>query len=64
MNDSNGLKKYLKAVVIAMILQAGSVLLAAGSVIWWASNLSTRVQYVEKTQDGLSARVHDLETTP
>jgi hypothetical protein len=55
----NGLKKYLIGVAVALTMA-----LAAQSMglVWWAATITTRVEHVEKDLDGLTGRVHTMET--
>ena len=55
----NGLKKYLVGVAVAVTT---ALLGQSMALIWWAATITTRVEYVEKAVDGLSGRVHTIET--
>lgn len=57
---ANGLKRYLTGVAIAVTT---AILIQSASLIWWAATINTRIQYVEKNVDGLSARVHTIEVS-
>lgn len=56
----NGLKRYLIGVAISL-----TTALACQStvLVWWAATLTTRVEHVEKDVDGISGRVHAIETS-
>ena len=55
----NGLKKYLVGVAVAVTT---ALLGQSMALVWWAATITTRVEYVEKAVDGLSGRVHKIET--
>lgn len=56
----NGLKKYLVGVAVAVTT---ALLGQSMALVWWAATITTRVDYVEKDVDSLTARVHVIETT-
>ena len=56
----NGLKKYLVGVAVAVTT---ALLGQSMALVWWAATITTRVDYVEKDVDNLTARVHVIETT-
>ena len=57
-SESNGIKKYLT-------VHAGSLLLAiivqTVGLVWWASDINTRVRILERDVQKIDARVHGLE---
>ena len=55
----NGLKKYLVGVAVAVTT---ALLGQSMALVWWAATITTRVDYVEKDVDNLTARVHVIET--
>jgi len=55
----NGLKKYLVGVAVAVTT---ALLGQSMALVWWAATITTRVEYVEKSVDGLTGRVHEIET--
>ena len=55
----NGLKKYLVGVAVAVTT---ALLGQSVALVWWAATISTRVEHVEKNVDGLTYRVHAIET--
>ncbi len=57
----NGLRKYLVGVAVAVTTALVGQSMA---LVWWAGAITTRVQRVEKDVDGLSTRVHSIETGP
>jgi hypothetical protein len=56
----NGLKKYLIGVGISLTTALACQSMA---LLWWAGAISTRVERVEKDVDGLTTRVHTIETS-
>ena len=56
MKDSNGLKAYLVgvAVVITAVL-----LTQTCALIWWASSITTRVDYLERGLDRVERRIYE-----
>ncbi len=56
----NGLKKYLVGVAVAVTT---ALLGQSMALVWWAATISTRVEHVEKDLDGLTVRVHAMETS-
>jgi hypothetical protein len=57
--EANGLKRYLTGVAIAVTT---AILVQSASLIWWAATLTTRVDYLEKHVDAITAHLHQLET--
>jgi len=55
----NGLKKYLVGVAVTLTT---TLLVQSASLIWWASAITERVKFLEKSVDGLAVRVHSIET--
>ena len=56
----NGLKKYLIGVAISLTT---ALACQSTALVWWAASVTTRVDRVEKDVDGLTGRVHVIETT-
>ena len=54
----NGLKRYLIGVAISLTT---AILVQSMVLVWWAATITTRVDHMEKTMDGLSVRVHAME---
>lgn len=54
----NGLKRYLVGLGISLTM---ALLLQTGTLIWWASNLSTRMQFAERDIQRIDVRVGVLE---
>jgi hypothetical protein len=55
----NGLKKYLVGVAVAVTT---AIVVQSASLLWWASAINVRVEYLEKDMDSLSVRVNRIET--
>jgi hypothetical protein len=55
----NGLKKYLVGVAVAVTV---AILIQSASLLWWASAITVRVEFLEKGMDAVSARVERIET--
>ncbi len=56
----NGLKKYLVGVAISLTT---ALVCQSTALVWWAGSINTKVERVEKDLDGLTHRVHAIETT-
>ena len=50
---TNGIKRYLVAVGATLTV---TILLQSMTLIWWASNLSTRMQFVARSSSRTSPR--------
>jgi hypothetical protein len=57
--EANGLKRYLTGVAIAVTT---AILVQSASLIWWAATLTTRVDYLEKHVDAMSAHLQRLDS--
>jgi hypothetical protein len=55
----NGLKKYLVGVAVAVTT---ALLGQSVALVWWAATMTTRIEHMEKDVDGLTVRVHVIET--
>jgi len=55
----NGLKRYLVGVAVAVTM---AIIGQSMALVWWAATITTRVEHVEKAVDGLSVRLHTIET--
>lgn len=58
--DNNGIKKYLGRHAASLLV---ALLIQSGALVWWASALTTRVNYIERDVQKLCLRVLDLEKT-
>ena len=56
----NGLKKYLIGVAISLTT---ALVCQSTALVWWTACMTTRVERVEKDVDGLTVRVHTIETS-
>jgi len=56
----NGLKKYLIGVAISLTT---ALVVQSTALVWWAATIDTRVVRVEKDVEGLTDRVHTIETS-
>lgn len=54
----NGLKKYLVGIAVSLTV---AILAQSMALVWWAATITTRVDHVEKSVDGLTVRVHTIE---
>lgn len=55
---SNGMRRLMLAVAASV---AVPLLIQSGALVWWASNLTTRINYVERDLERCSQRVYALE---
>ena len=56
----NGLRKYLIGVAVSLTT---ALVGQSAALIWWAATIDTRVTRVEKDVDGLTSRIHTIETS-
>jgi hypothetical protein len=56
---SNGLKRYLVGVAVAITT---AILCQSMALVWWAATITTRMEHVERDVAQLNERVHTLET--
>ncbi len=56
--ETNGIKKYLGRHAASFVF---ALLVQSGALVWWASAITTRMNYVERDVQELALRVRDLE---